>query len=100
MKDNIFAVEKGIKEKTRLYFDKDLEQTRVLLAEQKAKFKEYQLSLNSYMRENVTSNINYVDEIMKKRVETFKDIHAEEEKLKSGDPSQKTLPSHSVGSMA
>ena len=87
MKDNIFAVEKGIKEKTRLYFDKDLEQTRVLLAEQKAKFKEYQLSLNSYMRENVTSNINYVDEIMKKRVETFKDIHAEEEKLKSGDPS-------------
>ncbi len=45
MKDNVFALEKGIKEKTRLYFDKDLEQTRVLLAEQKAKFKEYQLSL-------------------------------------------------------
>lgn len=41
MKDNIFALEKGIKEKTRLYFDKDLDQTRVLLAEQKRKFKEY-----------------------------------------------------------
>ncbi len=92
MKDNVFALEKGIKEKTRLYFDKDLEQTRVLLAEQKAKFKEYQLSLNSYMRENVTSNINYIDEVMKKRVEAFKDIHNEEDKMKSSEPSNKLLP--------
>jgi len=33
MKDNVFSVEKGLKEKIRLYFDKDLEQTRILLAE-------------------------------------------------------------------
>lgn len=33
MKDNVFLLEKGLKEKIRLYFDKDLEQTRVLLDE-------------------------------------------------------------------
>ena len=101
MKDNVFALEKGIKEKTRLYFDKDLEQTRVLLTEQKAKFKEYQLSLNSFMRENVTSNINYIDEVMKKRVEAFKDIHNEEDNLKSASkPSNKLLANGSAGSIA
>lgn len=41
MKDNVFSLEKSLKEKVRLYFDKDLEQTRVLLAEQKQKFREY-----------------------------------------------------------
>ena len=54
MKDNVFGLEKAIKETMRLYFDKDLQQTRTLLTEQKRKFKEYQLTLNSYMRENVT----------------------------------------------
>lgn len=33
MKDNVFGLEKGIKEKMRLYFDKDLDQTRTLLSE-------------------------------------------------------------------
>jgi len=77
MKDNVFGLEKCIKENMRLHFDKDLEQTRTLLAEQKRKFKEYQLTLNSYMRENVTENINYIDEVMKKRVEAYKDVHNE-----------------------
>jgi len=77
MKDNVFGVEKNLKEKIRLYFDKDLEQTRVLLDESKRKFKEYQLTLNSYMRENVAENINYIDEVMKKRVKAFKDVHNE-----------------------
>ena len=42
IKDNIFGLEKNVKDKVRLYFDKDLEQTRVLLEEQKKKFAEYQ----------------------------------------------------------
>lgn len=29
------------------------------------------------MRENVTNNINFIDEVMKERVEKFKDIHQE-----------------------
>ena len=73
MKDNIFAVEKGIKDKTRLYFDKDLEQTRVLLAEQKKKFKEYQNTLNAHIKLDVKNNINYIDEVMRERVEQYKD---------------------------
>jgi len=76
MKDNIFAVEKGIKDKVRLYFDKDLDQTRVLLEEQKKKFKEYQQTLNSHIRADVTDNINHIDEVMRERVERYKDIHS------------------------
>ena len=105
MKDNVFSVEKGLKEKIRLYFDKDLEQTRILLAEQKRKFKEYQLTLNSYMRENVTENINYIDEVMKKRVEQYKDVHNEQDNQgpasggQLNESSAKTLPSQSIGSI-
>ena len=75
MKDNVFLLEKGLKEKIRLYFDKDLEQTRVLLDEQKRKFKEYQLTLNAYVREHVTDKINHIDEEMKERVKQYKDVH-------------------------
>ena len=53
------------------------------------------------MRENVTSNINYIDEVMKKRVEAFKDIHNEEDNLKSASqPSGKLLANQSAGSIA
>jgi len=41
MKDNVYLLENGLKEKIRLYFDKDLEQTRMQLEEQKKKFAEY-----------------------------------------------------------
>ena len=99
MKDNVFSVEKGLKEKIRLYFDKDLEQTRVLLAEQKRKFKEYQLTLNAYMRENVAENINYIDEVMKKRVEAYKDVHNEQDAL--GDSNSKaSIPTQSMASLS
>ena len=74
MKDNIFGLEKALKEKVRLYFDKDLEQTRVLLAEQINKFKDYQLALNSHIRLDVTNNINHIEEVMKKHLEQHKDI--------------------------
>ena len=68
IKVSIFSLEKSVKDKVRLYFDKDLEQTRVLLEEQKKKFKEYQTALNSSMKLNVKNNINYIDEEMKKHV--------------------------------
>ena len=74
MKDNIFGLEKALKDKVRLYFDKDLQQTRVLLAEQINKFKDYQLALNSHIRLDVTNNINHIEEVMKKHLEQHKDI--------------------------
>lgn len=75
MKDNVFLVEKGLKEKIRLYFDKDLQQTRVLLDEQKRKFGEYQQQLNAYVREHVKESHNYIDQEMKQRVEAYKELH-------------------------
>lgn len=81
MKDNVFSLEKGLKEKIRLYFDKDLEQTRSLLHAKAEKFNAYQLALNSHMRENVAENINYIDEVMKARVEAFKEVHDGEDKI-------------------
>ena len=81
MKDNVFSLEKGLKEKIRLYFDKDLEQTRSLLHAKAQKFNAYQLTLNSHMRENVTENINYIDEVMKARVEAFKEVHSGEDRI-------------------
>ena len=78
-----------------------------MLAEQKKKFKEYQLTLNSYMRDNVTENINYIDEVMKKRVEAYKDVHNEQDNQgpASGgqgignDSSTKNLSAQSMASM-
>ena len=87
MKDNVFSLEKGLKEKIRLYFDKDLEQTRSLLHAKAQKFNSYQLTLNSHMRENVTENINYIDEVMKARVEAFKEVHNGEDRATRGDTS-------------
>ena len=71
MKDNVFSLEKGLKEKIRLYFDKDLDQTRVLLDEQKRKFAEYQTAVNSKMKATVTESVNYIEQEMKKRIEKF-----------------------------
>lgn len=47
------------------------------------------------MRENVTENINYIDEVMKKRVEALKDAHSEEPDRASrhtGHPSLGSMP--------
>lgn len=58
------------------------------------------------MRENVTENINYIDEVMKKRVEAYKDVHNEQDNQGPAaggqglhESSTKTLPSHSMGSV-
>jgi len=51
MKDSVYDMERKLKEKIRLRFDKDLESTRLELKEQKRKFAEYQQN----MVQNVTS---------------------------------------------
>ena len=42
------------------------------------------------MRENVTENINYIDEVMKARVEAFKEVH-------DGEDAAGGLERHSSG---
>jgi predicted deacetylase len=84
LKDNVFSLEKGLKEKIRLHFDKDLTQTRVLLDEQKRKFSAYQDTLNSHMRARVTEEVNYIEQTMRKRVDVFKNVHSAEDALDGG----------------
>jgi hypothetical protein len=72
MKDNVFNLEKGCKEKIRLYFDKDLGQARMVLEEEHKKYAEYKEALNTYMKNDVKEDINYIDTLMKKRVEKYK----------------------------
>lgn len=66
VKDNVFSLESGLKAKIQLYFEKDLEQTRMLLEESKRKFAEYQRSLNSHVKGEVKDNINNLEVIMRK----------------------------------
>lgn len=59
------------------------------------------------MRENVTENINYIDEVMKKRVEAYKDVHNEQDNQGpanggqgiGNDSSTKNLSAQSMASM-
>jgi hypothetical protein len=74
MKDNIFTLEKILKEKIRLRFDKDLDSTRLELKEQKRKFFEYQNALKSNMTNEVKMNINQIDEVIKKRIKGYADV--------------------------
>lgn len=43
------------------------------------------------MRENVAENINYIDEVMKKRVEAYKDVHNEQDMLHESGASKTTI---------
>jgi len=56
----------------------------VLLDEQKRKFSAYQETLNSHMRARVTEEVNYIEQVMKKRVDVFKDVHSAQDELGSG----------------
>lgn len=72
MKDNTFMLEKGLKEKIRIYFDKDLEQARMALDEQHKKYAEYKEALNSYVKADIKDDMNSIETLMKKRVEKYK----------------------------
>ena len=72
VKDNIFTMEGKVKKKVRLYFDHDLDQTRMILEETKKKFAEYKVNLNSTLKCEVKENINEMDQIIKKRVERYR----------------------------
>jgi len=72
MKDNTFMLEKGLKEKIRIYFDKDLDQARMALDEQHKKYAEYKEALNSFVKADIKDDINSIDALMRKRVEKYK----------------------------
>jgi hypothetical protein len=72
MKDNVFMLEKGLREKIRIYFDKDLDTSRMALEEQYKKYDEYKSALNAYMKADVRDDINEIDARMKTKMAKFK----------------------------
>lgn len=72
MKDNVFMLEKGLKEKIRIAFDKDLDSARMALEEQFKKYDEYKSALNAYMKADVRDDINEIDARMKARMTQYK----------------------------
>jgi hypothetical protein len=69
IKDNIYSLESGVKEKVRLYYEKDLSDTRVLLAEVKSNFGRYRENMSASLKADVADNINQIEERMKVRIE-------------------------------
>jgi hypothetical protein len=72
MKDNTFMLEKGLREKIRVYFDKDLDSARMALEEQYKKYDEYKSALNNFMKADVKEDIAEIDSRMKTRVAKYK----------------------------
>jgi hypothetical protein len=65
MKDNVYNLEKQLKDKIKLRYEKDLDQTRMELLDQKKKFGEYKAALNSTMNGEIKENINEIDGLIK-----------------------------------
>ena len=87
MKDNIYTLEKILKEKIKLRYDKDLEATRLELKEQKRKFFEFQNALQSNMTNEVKLNISQIDEVIKKRIKGYSDISEDTPEARKEDDS-------------
>ena len=59
IKDNIYFLESGVKEKVKLYYDKDLSDARMLLAEVKNNFGgRYREKMSASLKADVADNIN------------------------------------------
>ena len=59
-------MEKLIKDSVRLSFDKDLDRARLELNESRKKFTEYQKTLNSHLKADITRNFNELDAEIKR----------------------------------
>ena len=70
MKDNVYLLEKQLKDKIRIYFDKDLQDARVQLKEQRKMFDEYRVGVKAAMNNNLTNVVNNLDQEMKERFTT------------------------------
>ena len=57
----MYQMEKLLKDSVRLNFDKDLERARRELQESRKKFSEYQSTLNSHLKADITRNFNELD---------------------------------------
>jgi uncharacterized phage-like protein YoqJ len=61
LKDNIFLLEKNLTEKIRLCYDRELDQTRIQLADIVKKFKDHRETVKYSIEANVRQEINTID---------------------------------------
>lgn len=69
IKDNIYSLESGIKEKVRLYFEKDLSDARMQLSEMKMNFLRYTDNMSASLKEQVHDNICQIEMRMKVNIQ-------------------------------
>lgn len=74
IKDNIFLLEKNLTEKIKLCYDRELDQTRMLLSDFRKQFSEYQQSVSAKIRAEVREEVNTIDGVMKKKANHYKDL--------------------------
>ena len=58
IKDNVYSLESGVKDKVRLYYEKDLADTRLQLAEVKANFARFRENMSASLKADVADNIS------------------------------------------
>lgn len=69
IKDNLFSLESGVKEKVKLYFEKDLSDVRMQLTEMKINFHKYRENMSANLKADVADNISQIEVRMKARLE-------------------------------
>jgi uncharacterized coiled-coil protein SlyX len=74
LKDSVFLLEKNLTDKIRSCYDWELDQTRVQLADIRAKFHDYQESIAAQIKASVREEVNTIDGVMKVAAERFKDL--------------------------
>ena len=65
IKDNIHALESGVKEKVKLYYEKDLNDTRMQLSELKLNFAKFRDNLSASVKDQVHDNIMSMESELK-----------------------------------
>ena len=61
LKDNIFLLEKNLTEKIRLCYDRELDETRMQLADYKMKYHEYGENVAGIIKQLVRDEVNTID---------------------------------------
>lgn len=84
LKDNIFLLEKNLTEKIKLCYDRELEETRLQLADYKQKYQEYGNNVATMIKELVRNKFNTVDKSIREMAKMFEDLDIELEKGPDG----------------
>lgn len=72
LKENVFSLEHRLTEQIHVTYERELNQTRMELAECRRKFQDFQQAMSTVVTADVRENINSIDAIMKGKAEAYK----------------------------